>query len=79
MFHKAIYTSGTELGDWAVHDPTNGQNIRFVRMAENLGCGSEDNEDMMDCLREVDAEDIFSSRNPICPVRHPDLLIIVYA
>jgi len=70
MFAQAIYTSGTELGRWAVTDPTAHQDIRFVRMAEELGCARASNDAMMDCMRELDTKTIFETSTTVsCPVK----------
>ena len=60
MFHQAIYTSGTELGAWAVSDPrNNNENIRFVHVAEQLGCARVTNEEMIECMRALDTDIVF--------------------
>ena len=76
MFQQTIYTSGTEMGGWAVTDPReNNENIRFVHVAEQLGCGKATNEEMLDCMRELDTETVFEgSQANNCAVRNALLL-----
>ena len=68
MFQQAILTSGTEMGAWAVSNPENDQDILFVRVAETLGCTRDTNDEMMECMREIDAEYLFENSVVSCPV-----------
>ena len=79
MFHQAILTSGTEMGSWAVSNPDNYQDILFVRAAENLGCTRDTNDEMMDCMREIDAQYLFDNSMIPCPVsqQNKQLCIII--
>ena len=55
------------MSRWSVSDPTDGRNVSFHRTAEYLGCSKPTNEEMMDCMREIDAE-VISDTNVPCPV-----------
>ncbi|XP_066598680.1 neuroligin-1-like isoform X2 [Prorops nasuta] len=50
LFHRVVLSSGSALSPWAsVHDPND---IR-LKVAEQVGCSTDKDEDIADCLRGV--------------------------
>ena len=69
LFHQAIFQSGADLAVWAVNGPERLPETYIYGVAEQVGCGNEDdNEAMLNCMRALPALDLFSLM-PDCPVR----------
>ena len=62
LFHQAIPMSGSELSLWAVNVPESHPENYTKSVAEQLGCPTDDNWLMMDCLREVSARKLGGTR-----------------
>ncbi|XP_020290884.1 neuroligin-1-like isoform X2 [Pseudomyrmex gracilis] len=61
LFHRVVLSSGSALSPWAsVHDP----NDLRTKIGEQLGCATEGEEDIADCLRRVPLKTLMSAQLP---------------
>jgi len=58
LFHGAMLESGTEMAIWAVYSPQHEPENYSKEIAAGVGCPTDDNQAMLDCMRTVDADDI---------------------
>ncbi|KAK2576577.1 hypothetical protein KPH14_005247 [Odynerus spinipes] len=61
LFHRVVLSSGSALSPWAsVHDP----NDLRIKVAEQIGCPAENDEDIADCLRGVSLQTLMAVELP---------------
>ncbi|XP_078043376.1 neuroligin 5 [Augochlora pura] len=61
LFHRVVLSSGSALSPWAaVHDP----NDLRLKVAEQIGCSTGNDEDIADCLRGVPLYDLMAVELP---------------
>ncbi|XP_014478522.1 PREDICTED: neuroligin-2-like isoform X2 [Dinoponera quadriceps] len=61
LFHRVVLSSGSALSPWAsVHDP----NDLRTKIGEQIGCSTEGDEDIADCLRGVPLEALMDVQLP---------------
>ena len=61
LFHRVVLSSGSALSPWAsVHDP----NDLRLKVAEQIGCSTENDEDIADCLRGVPLRELMAVELP---------------
>jgi len=61
LFHRVVLSSGSALSPWAsVHDPND---IR-AKIGEQMGCSTEGDEDIADCLRGVPLKTLMDVQLP---------------
>nr|XP_050861736.1 neuroligin-4, Y-linked-like isoform X2 [Vespula vulgaris] len=61
LFHRVVLSSGSALSPWAsVHDP----NDLRIKVAEQIGCPAENDEDIADCLRGVSLQALMTVELP---------------
>lgn len=62
LFNGAILESGSEVAIWAVNLPVSQpQNYSFA-VASQLDCPTDDTTDMINCLRQVNASELYNTR-----------------
>lgn len=69
LFHSAILQSGSSLAHWAYNSPE--VSVEYAEsLAKELDCDSPDRKSMIDCLRDIDAGQLFKRMFylPITPV-----------
>lgn len=61
LFHRVVLSSGSALSPWAsVHDP----NDLRLKVGEQIGCSTENDEDIADCLRGVPLRELMAVELP---------------
>lgn len=61
LFHRVVLSSGSALSPWAsVHDA----NELRTKVGEQMGCSTEGDEDIADCLRGVPLETLMDAQLP---------------
>lgn len=61
LFHRVVLSSGSALSPWAsVHDP----NDLRSKVAKQIGCSSEDDEDIANCLRGIPLRELMAVELP---------------
>ncbi|XP_043251310.1 neuroligin-4, X-linked-like [Colletes gigas] len=61
LFHRVVLSSGSGLSPWAtVHDP----NDLRTKVADQIGCSTENDEDIADCLRGVSLRELMTVKLP---------------
>ena len=61
LFHAAIPMSGTELALWAYFSPLHDSLGYLQQTAEAWDCPVSDTQEMVDCLRTIDADDLYGT------------------
>lgn len=61
LFHRVVLSSGSALSPWAsVHDP----NDLRSKVAKQIGCSTEDDEDIANCLRGIPLRELMAVELP---------------
>lgn len=61
LFHRVVLSSGSALSPWAsVHDP----NDLRTKIGEQMGCSTEGDDDIADCLRGVPLKTLLDVQLP---------------
>jgi len=67
LFHKAIYHSGNELTLWSLNYPESNPEDFIRQVARNNSCeNSEDSQAVIDCLRQLSADDLYENSSFDC-------------
>ena len=81
LFHQAILQSGTDLTPWAINFPAM-KPIQFtIATAKKLNCTRNTNQEMVDCLREVESEKLRQnavSSMPVCTLLSVTFCLFFY-
>ena len=60
LFHQAGLMSGVELALWAYFGEAYDSLYHLQQVAEHCECPTDDNQEMVDCLRLVPAEELYT-------------------
>lgn len=61
LFQRAILQSGSEFGPWAIDNSFTDMLDYTIQVAAALGCPTEDSSALVECLRLVDADDLYNT------------------
>ena len=61
LFHQVIAESGSDVAPWAVNGPGQKPETYTQQVALQLGCPTHDSQAMMDCLRQVDPDELVNT------------------
>lgn len=74
LFHQAIPISGSDMAIWAVNPPASVPETYTTQVAEQNNCPTANKQEMIDCLRLIDAQEL--NETPFNCTVHMHFLLI---
>ncbi|XP_072049932.1 cholinesterase 2-like [Amphiura filiformis] len=65
LFNQAILESGSILSPWAFHNDLDAQREMAFKFGEQVGCPASNTQELISCMRQVDAQEIDTAANTL--------------